>query len=113
MTDISAKARALPFFSQLSPSHVRLSTYQSKIYALPFSAESSFLLYNKDLFKKAGLDPDKPPKTWAEIEQYAAKIRALGPGTYGFYFSGSCGGCNIFTFMPYTWASGGDIFNEA
>ncbi|MBO0794003.1 MAG: extracellular solute-binding protein, partial [Ktedonobacteraceae bacterium] len=46
MTDISAKAKALPFFNQLSPSHVRLSTYQGNIYALPFSAESSFLLYN-------------------------------------------------------------------
>src|SRR5262249_17551281 len=32
--------------------------------------------------------------------------------TYGFYFSGACGGCNIFTFMPYTWASGGDILNS-
>ncbi len=112
MTDITDKAKALPFFNQLSPSHVRLSTYQGKIYALPFSAESSFLLYNKDLFKKAGLDPNSPPKTWAEIEQDAAKIRALGKDYYGFYFSGSCGGCNIFTFMPYVWASGGDILNS-
>jgi len=111
MTDITDKAKALSFFSQLSPSHVRLSTYQDKIYALPFSAESSFLLYNKDLFKRAGLDPNTPPKTWAEIEQAAAKIRALGKDYYGFYFSGSCGGCNIFTFMPYVWASGGDILN--
>lgn len=111
MTDITDKAKALPFFNQLSPSHVRLSTYQGKIYALPFSAESSFLLYNKDLFKQAGLDPNTPPKTWAEIEQDSAKIRALGKDYYGFYFSGSCGGCNIFTFMPYIWASGGDILN--
>lgn len=111
MADITDKAKALPFFDQLSPSHVRLSTYQGKIYALPFSAESSFLLYNKDLFTKAGLNPDSPPKTWAEIQQDAAKIRALGPDYYGYYFSGSCGGCNVFTFMPYVWASGGDILN--
>lgn len=111
MTDITDKAKALPFFNQLNPSHVRLSTYQGKIYALPFSGDASFLVYNKDLFQKAGLDPNTPPKTWAEIEQDAAKIRALGPDTYGFYFSGSCGGCNIFTFMPYIWASGGDILN--
>jgi multiple sugar transport system substrate-binding protein len=111
MTDITAQAKALSFFDQLSPSHIRLSTYQGKIYALPFSAESSFLLYNKTLFQKAGLDPNTPPKTWAEIEQDAAKIRALGSDTYVFYFSGACGGCNIFTFMPYVWASGGDILN--
>ncbi|HEU5226478.1 MAG TPA: sugar ABC transporter substrate-binding protein [Ktedonobacteraceae bacterium] len=111
MTDLTDKAKALPFFNQLNPSHVRLSTYQGSIYALPFSGDASFLVYNKDLFQKAGLDPNTPPKTWAEIEQDAAKIRALGPDTYGFYFSGSCGGCNIFTFMPYIWASGGDILN--
>lgn len=111
MTDITDKAKSLSFFNQLSPSHIRLSTYQGKIYALPFSAESSVLLYNKGLFKKAGLDPNNPPKTWADIEQDAAKIRALGKDTYGFYFSGGCGGCNIFTFMPYVWASGGDILN--
>ncbi|HLZ57184.1 MAG TPA: sugar ABC transporter substrate-binding protein [Ktedonosporobacter sp.] len=111
MTDITDKAKALPFFNQLNPSHIRLSTYQGKIYALPFSGDASFLVYNKDLFQKAGLDPNTPPKTWAEVEQDATKIRALGPDYYGFYFSGSCGGCNIFTFMPYVWASGGDILN--
>ncbi|WP_220207734.1 ABC transporter substrate-binding protein [Reticulibacter mediterranei] len=112
MTDITDQAKALSFFKDLSPSHVRLSTYDGKIYALPFSAESSVLIYNKALFKKAGLNPDTPPKTWAEIEQDAAKIRALGKDTYGFYFSGGCGGCNIFTFAPYFWASGGDILNQ-
>ena len=78
MTDITDKAKALSFFNQLSPSHIRLSTYQGKIYAVPFSAESSILLYNKGLFKKAGLDPNSPPKNWSEIEQDAATIRALG-----------------------------------
>src|SRR6266568_2346493 len=112
MTDITDQAKALSFFKDLSPSHVRLSTYQEKIYALPFSAESSVLIYNKGLFKKAGLNPDVPPKNWAEIEQDAAKIRALSKDTYGFYFSGACGGCNIFTFAPYIWASGGDVLNS-
>jgi multiple sugar transport system substrate-binding protein len=112
MTDITSKAKALSFFDKLSPSHVRLSTWENKIYGVPFSAESSILLYNKGLFQKAGLDPSKPPTNWAEIKQDADKIRALGGDTYGFYFSGACGGCNIFTFMPYIWASGGDILNS-
>jgi multiple sugar transport system substrate-binding protein len=112
MTDITAQAHKLPFFNKLSPSHIRLSTYQGKLYAVPFSAESSVLLYNKKLFQQASLDPNSPPKTWAEIESDAAKIRALGKNIYGYYFSGACGGCNIFTFMPYIWASGGDILNS-
>ena len=73
------------------------------------SADASVLLWNKKLFKQAGLDPEKGPTNWAEIEEYAGKVNALGGDIHGFYFPGACGGCNAFTFMPLVWASGGDI----
>ena len=73
------------------------------------SADASVLLWNKKLFKQAGLDPEKGPTNWAEIEADAGKVNALGGDIRGFYFSGACGGCNAFTFMPLVWASGGDI----
>src|SRR5271165_7244387 len=63
----------------------------------------------KDLFKKAGLDPDKPPRTIGEIHEDAQKVHALGADTYGFYFSGSCPGCNIFTTSPMMVAAGSKI----
>ena len=47
------QAQALPFYKSLSPSHMSLASYQGKQYGLAFSAESSFLLYNKSLFKQA------------------------------------------------------------
>lgn len=109
LEDITAKAKSLPYFDKLSPTHLRLGTYKGKIYALPFTAEASVLYYNKGLFKKAGLDPAKPPTTWAELESDATKITALGGGIKGFYFSGACGGCNVFTLSPLIWGSGGDI----
>jgi multiple sugar transport system substrate-binding protein len=112
MTDLTDQAKALPFFDQLSPSHVRLGTYNERIYALPFNAEGSVLVYNKDLFRQAGLDPEKPPTNWAEMAEYSKKITALGDDTYGFYFSGACAGCNAFTVLPYIWASGGDVISE-
>jgi multiple sugar transport system substrate-binding protein len=111
MMDVTQQARALPFFKALSKAHLRLAAKDGKQYAVPFSAESSFLLYNKGLFKQAGLDPSKAPQSWAEIEAAAKKISALGNGVKGFYFSGACGGCNIFTFAPYIWASGGDVLS--
>lgn len=109
MTDITQQAKGLKFFDKLSKAHLRLAAKGGKQYAVPFSAESSFLLYNKGLFKQAGLDPEKPPKNWAELEAAAKRITALGGGVKGFYFSGACGGCNIFTFAPYIFASGGTV----
>ena len=111
LTDITDLAKALPYFDKLSPSHVRLATYEDKIFGLPFNAEGSYLMYNKGLFKEAGLDPEKPPTTWAEIADAAKKITALGNDNYGYYFSGACAGCNAFTFLPLMWASGGDVLS--
>jgi len=112
LEDITDWAKSLPYFAELSPAHVKTGTYKDRIYGLPFSADSSVLIWNKDLFKKAGLDPDKGPTNFAEIAASAEKVAALGGETKGFYFSGACGGCNIFTFVPLVWASGGDILSE-
>jgi multiple sugar transport system substrate-binding protein len=112
LSDISSLADSLPYKDQLSPAHRKLAIYNGKTYALPFTAEASVLYYNKTLFKKAGLDPDKPPTTYAEVLADARKIRALGPKYYGYVFAGSCGGCNIFEFAPHVWASGGDVLSS-
>jgi len=111
LEDITDWAHSLPYLAQLSPAHVKTGTYKGRIYGLPFSADSSVLIWNKVLFKQAGLDPEKGPTTWQEIADDAAEISALGGDIKGFYFSGNCAGCNIFTVMPLIWASGGDILN--
>lgn len=112
LEDITDWAKSLPYLPQLSPAHVTIGTYKGRIYGLPFSADSSVLIWNKDLFKKAGLDPEKGPTNWAEIKEDAAKVTSLGGDIKGFYFSGNCPGCNAFTLLPMIWASGGNILNE-
>lgn len=112
LEDLTSWAQSLPYFKSLSASHVRLGTYEGRIFGMPLSVETSIFAWNKDLYKKAGLDPEKAPKTWEEITANAEKIRALGKDTYGFYFSGgSCGGCMIFTFTPLVWGAGTDILS--
>jgi sn-glycerol 3-phosphate transport system substrate-binding protein len=46
--------------------------------SFPFNASTPILYYNKALFKKAGLDPERAPKTWPEVEFAAGKLRAAG-----------------------------------
>ncbi len=113
LEDLTDYAKALPYFDKLSKSHVNIGTDKvtNKIYGLPYSAESSFIIYNKNLYRKAGLDPEKPPKTWAEFEEHAVTVAGIDEETYGFYFLGSGGGWLAFTFNPLIWASGGDTLS--
>ncbi|WP_244815042.1 sn-glycerol-3-phosphate ABC transporter substrate-binding protein UgpB [Caballeronia sp. Lep1P3] len=46
--------------------------------SMPFNSSTPVLYYNKDAFKKAGLDPNQPPKTWADVETDAKKLKAAG-----------------------------------
>jgi len=46
--------------------------------SFPFNSSTTVLNYNKDLFRKAGLDPNKPPATWPELVLAAAKLKASG-----------------------------------
>jgi multiple sugar transport system substrate-binding protein len=113
LEDLTDWAQALPYFDSLSPSHVKLGTYEDRIYGLPLSVETSVFAWNKGLYEAAGLDPEKAPTSWDEITANAEKIRALGDDTYGFYFSGGgCGGCMIFTFMPLVWGGGADLLSD-
>src|SRR5262245_16185421 len=100
LVDITDKVSSWPELKTASPGHMKGSTYEGKIYGVPLYADVSVLFWNKDLFKKAGLDPEKPPTSLAEISEYATKITALGDGVHGYYLPGSCAGCNIFTVGP-------------
>ena len=46
--------------------------------SFPLNSSTTVFYYNKDAFKTAGLDPDKPPTTWIEVAQAAAKLKAAG-----------------------------------
>ncbi|MBB6167565.1 sn-glycerol-3-phosphate ABC transporter substrate-binding protein UgpB [Chelatococcus composti] len=54
------------------------SDTQGNMLSFPFNSSTPILYYNKDLFKKAGLDENTPPKTWPEVEEFAKKLQAAG-----------------------------------
>ena len=55
LEDISDFVKGLPYSAALSPSHIRLATYDGKVYGVPALPDASIIAYNTDLFKKAGL----------------------------------------------------------
>ncbi|MCK5379939.1 MAG: extracellular solute-binding protein [Candidatus Latescibacteria bacterium] len=59
-----------------------LSMIGDRVYAVPTSVLTAKLFYNKTLFAKAGLDPERPPKTWGELRAYARQITQAGKGRF-------------------------------
>lgn len=55
-----------------------------RMMSMPFNSSTAIMFYNKDAFRKAGLDPEKPPRTWAELRSYAQRIKATGAAKEGF-----------------------------
>ena len=49
-----------------------------ELVSMPFNSSTPVLYYNKEAFKKAGLDPNRPPKTWDDVRVYAEKLKASG-----------------------------------
>ncbi|MGE5675957.1 MAG: ABC transporter substrate-binding protein [Mycobacterium leprae] len=54
------------------------SQINGKLWSIPFQRSVPVLYYNKALFKAAGLDPNAPPKTWADLVSYGHKLTVPG-----------------------------------
>lgn len=73
ITDLSALG-AGQIRSGFYPNLWATGTYNGKQYALPFVTDTKVLYYNKAAFKAAGLDPNRPPRSWNDLWNYAAKL---------------------------------------
>lgn len=71
--EIFPKALATNAFHAGNPYEVKPG-----IYGVPIDVTNIQMLYNKDLFRKAGLDPERPPRTWEEFLGVWRKLKAAG-----------------------------------
>lgn len=83
--------------SKFEPNLMAYYTVDNKLYSMPFNTSTPILYYNKDMFKAAGLDPEKPPKTFDEVAAAATALtikdasgKTTRPGLtmaiYGWFF---------------------------
>ena len=76
-------------FQGIAPNGLNLGKLDGKTYGLAFTFSTPVLFYNADLFRAAGLDPEHPPLTWAEVKQASLAIKAktgkggLAVGVFG------------------------------
>jgi hypothetical protein len=92
------------------PASLDYSTWNGKLWAIPYRIETHAIIYNKGAFKDAGLDPAKPPQTWDEL---VAAAKTLSKGKVaGFAITGGGEvGNTIFRSLPFIWMNGGDFIS--
>lgn len=83
-------------------------TFDGKVYSLPTQGGDYALIYNKAMFKAAGIA--KPPTTWAELERDAAKL-THGTAQYGMYLPIGTGETGPFYWESMLWSAGGELMN--
>lgn len=111
--DLSSQIDALPYKDQINKGHLDAGTTDGKEYVLPFVLDLSMTFWNKDIYERAGLDPEKGPTTLKEYAENAKTIQEeLGDeGISGTATAFGCGGCLLFTWFPSIWAGDGEIMN--
>ena len=75
---LSATGVSIDFADYLPPVRGYYQTADGRQMSMPFNSSTAVMFYNKDMFQRAGLDPNAPPKTWQEVEAAARKLKAAG-----------------------------------
>src|SRR5216683_5242224 len=101
-------SKTVPALADIVPSAMAAETAGKTLCGLPTSNYTQGLIINRKLFTQAGLDPNKPPTTWADVEKDAKAIAKLGHGIYGYgdYSASPVGGWHFTSEMD---AMGGQI----
>ncbi|GLS20265.1 hypothetical protein GCM10007874_32820 [Labrys miyagiensis] len=99
--------------SDFWPGAMKSVMYDGVSYGIPTNNETMALIWNADLFKQAGLDPEHPPATWDDVITYSKQIHdKLGIPGYGLVAKQNAGN-TPFRFMPQLWAYGGGALDES
>lgn len=112
-TDITAQIDGLDFGDDIARGHLDAgTTMDGAKHTVPFVTDVSVMVWNKDLYREAGLDPEKGPSTMKEFQEQAQAVADLKKnGVAGTYYGGNCGGCLLFTWFPTIWASGDEVLS--
>ncbi len=86
------------------------ANYEGKVYAIPFNTDDRALYYNKKLFREAGLDPNKPPRTWDELLACAKKLTRYRKDG-GFERVGFIPNFGNSWLYLYSWQNGGEFMS--
>jgi multiple sugar transport system substrate-binding protein len=92
---------------------VELATVQAALYGIPGWNGALMLQYNAKMFEEAGLDPAKPPRTWADLLAYAKKLTKPGGSQYGIAIQGAKQSSAVTRFVTWLFNNDVDIITKS
>jgi len=84
-------------------------SYKGKRYGLPWFTDDRLLLYNHNMFRDAGLDPDNPPVKWHDLVGDAMLLTDPVKGLYGYGVSGAMSEITTLAYMIFLYGAGGEV----
>lgn len=97
----------------LAPALFNAAQFNGKQYALPMANSTLAMYYNKDLFREAGLDPDKPPKTFDELFDAWDKLIKKDENGNVVQYAQAIAVKNTIAMIPiFMWSYGADYIDE-
>lgn len=94
------------------PGPMEVITYKGKVIAVPLTVGAEGYYMNEELFKAAGLDIAKPPKTWDDLVTYAKALTKPEEKQWGWMLHNDGTGGSAQIWVTYLYQNGGDLLNK-
>lgn len=95
--------------TDIPDNYLAASKWNGSYHGVWLNTDVRLMLWNKDVFKQAGLDPETPPRTWDEVVAMGKQIQANVPGVSGVGFPAAAEEGTADRFYPFVWMAGGDL----
>jgi len=95
------------FRDEILPVALSSCYYDDTLWGLPDQTNGLCLFYNKEHFRRAGLDPERPPATWDELISYGKKLTNKDEGVFGIGLSNS-----LWWTLPFFYTHGAEFLSE-
>jgi multiple sugar transport system substrate-binding protein len=113
LVDLTSRVNAGGYnFKDFFPGEQAVAMIDSKVYGVPALVDNLAVVYNKDLFAKAGLSPPGPDWTWNELVADAKAITDPANKVFGLAFPSDGSETTVWQYEAMLWEAGGDILNS-
>ncbi len=113
LVDLTSKVKSPDFdWEDFYPSERQAATVDGKVLGVPALVDNLSLVYNKAMFKAAGVPEPTADWTWEDFRSAAAKLTDPATKTYGWAYVNDGSEDTVWRYLPLLWQAGGDMLSS-